>query len=47
MVIALGYPSHISEAAEIGADGSTAYTCDETYHYRVPKKTVQQIAKKI
>jgi nitroreductase len=47
MVIALGYPSHTSEAVEIGADGSTAYTCDETYHYRVPKKTVKQIAKKI
>jgi nitroreductase len=47
MVIALGYPSHTSEAVEIGADGSTAYTCDEAYHYRVPKKTVKQIAKKI
>jgi nitroreductase len=47
MVIALGFPSHTSEAVEIGADGSTAYTCDETYHYRVPKKTAEQIAKKI
>lgn len=47
MVIALGYPSHTSEAIEIGAEGSTAYTCDETYHYRVPKKTIRQISKKI
>ena len=47
MVIALGYPSHTSEAVEIGEDGSTAYTCDEQYHYRVPKKTLKQIAEKI
>lgn len=47
MVIALGYPAHTSEAVEIGEDGSTAYTCDAQYHFRVPKKTVAQIAKKI
>lgn len=46
MIIALGYPSHTSEAVEIDEDGSTAYTCDEQYHYRVPKKTLAQIAKK-
>ena len=46
MVIALGYPSHTSEAVEMPEDGSTAYTCDEQYHYRVPKKTVAQIAQK-
>lgn len=47
MVIALGYPAHTSQAVEIGPDGSTAYTCDEAYHYRVPKKTRAQISTKI
>lgn len=46
MIIALGYPSHTSEAVEMDENGSTAYTCDEQYHYRVPKKTLAQIAKK-
>jgi FMN reductase [NAD(P)H] len=47
MVIAMGYPSHSSEAVDIGEDGNTAYTCDEHFHFKVPKKTAKQIARKL
>lgn len=47
MVIALGYPSHTSEAVDIGEDDNTAYICDEHFNFKVPKKTVEQISKKI
>lgn len=47
MVVAMGYPCHTSEAVTIGEDGNTAYTVDADYHFKVPKKTVQQISKKL
>lgn len=47
MVIALGYPAHTSSAVDADEEGHTAYTCDENYHYQVPKLSVHTIAKKI
>lgn len=44
MVIALGYPALTSAAVDM-VNGDTAYTCDEYFHYEVPKKSLMDIAK--